>query len=83
MTDTGEIEIEIKIGDFFLSGGDILIYVSGFSCGPSALKENNAYAEYYGLTFLNGKQTGKIIWREKEDIVKLLDKGVWEFVVIN
>jgi hypothetical protein len=80
---TEKKDLEIKIGDFFLSGGDVLVYVSGFSCGPSPLKENNGYAEFYGLTFLNGKPQGKTTWIEKEDIVKLLDEGVWEFVLIN
>ena len=79
-----ESELEINVGDFFVSTRDkeeeIFIYVSAFSCGPSELKENWDYAEYYGLTFLNGKQRGKTTWREKEEIILLLEKNIWKRV---
>ena len=72
-------EMKYNIGDLFISGKDTLLYVSGFSCGPSELKDNE-YGEYYQLTFLNGKQAGRKTWVEDIKINKLILDGTYKHI---
>jgi hypothetical protein len=71
--------MKYNIGDVFISGKTTLLYISGFSSGPSEA-ESNQYAEYHRMTFLNGKQAGRSTWVTEEKITELIERGVYEYL---
>jgi hypothetical protein len=74
--------MKYNIGDLFISGKTTLLYISGFSSGPSEA-ENNEYTEYHRLTFLNGKQAGRSIWAKEEKITELIERGIYEYMPVK
>jgi len=69
--------MKYNIGDMFLSGNKILIYIVSVSCGPSELLNEGETGTFYKLTFLNGKPAGKSTWALEEKINHLVNKGVY------
>ncbi len=75
-------EISLKLGDLLYAKGGTCIYVQEIQY-TDEFNEGGKTIKYVTVRFLNGKREGMTTWREEQDLLDMIEEGIYTYLPVK
>jgi hypothetical protein len=75
-------EISLNVGDLLYAKDGTCIYVFEIQY-TNEFNEGGKTIKYVTVRFLNGKREGMTTWREEQDLLDMIEEGIYTYLAVK
>lgn len=75
-------KINLKVGDLLYTKEGACIYVQKIEY-TDEFNEQDMVVKYVTVRFLNGKREGMTTWREEQDLLDMIEEGIYTYLPVK